>query len=236
MCGMKYLLDYLVIAGVLEVDYKQSIRLQKAIRTANTRHAAPLPRIPTEGYAERIVKAAHDSPLDSPQKERDIAIIEFLFSSGCRNNEVTRLSVEDLDLDNRQALVTGKGGKQRFVFFSPEAAEAIRAYWRVRGFAGPSDPVFSRHDKGGARKHKRDHITTATIRNVVKDVANLAGVPIGQWSPHYFRHQYAETMLNRTGRIELVQDLLGHNSIDSTRRYAKIRPGELRIAHHEVFG
>lgn len=229
------LLDWLVTAGILTLEYKDTIRYNSAKLKAHRRRQNRLPRWPKEDDVSKLLKAARLRDEDSPTKERDIALLEFFASTGCRNNEVVQLKVRDLDLKNRTTIVMGKGSKERRVWFSPAAAEAIRAYWAVRKSANSNDPVFSRHDRK-IGKGKLAPMSTDTPRNIVKEIMILAGIERGKFSPHYFRHAFAIQALSKTGNLAVVQDLLGHDDPKSTRVYAKIRSEDLQREHRKIFG
>jgi len=233
-CGVKYFYDWLVMNDFVDPpDYAKALIFQKTIRDAMKRRESKLVRHPKNGQADLMVDMVRQLPYDAPIKERNVALVVFLRSSGCRNAEATALVVGDFDFTERSAIVTGKGSKQRRVYYDTAAVDALKAYWKARGWASPTDPAFARHDKGVGTKHKR--ITTTTIRNVVRDVCAAAGIEKGKFTPHYFRHSFAITMLRETGNLALVQDLLGHSSPISTRVYAKIYPDELRDAHHKIY-
>lgn len=234
MAGVRYLFDWLTVQGEIEPNYNQSVRFTKAMRKAGSLKTDLFKRLPVRGHAEKMVEAVKRLPEESPRKERDIALVLFLATSGCRNSEAAQLIIKDIDLAERQAIIEhGKGDKMRNVFFSDEAAQAIREYWKARGFSGVNDPVFARHDKGAGKKAKP--ITTATVRNIVDDVSKLAGIEKGQFTPHYFRHAFAIKTLSETHDLALVQDLLGHSNPSITRLYAQIYPEDLRQAHRDIF-
>jgi site-specific recombinase XerD len=229
--GANFFLEWLVIQGILEPSYSETIRLKAATKSASSMREYPLPRWPKRGDVDKMLEAVHQLNESSPRLERDIALIEVLACTGCRANEVAQLSVRDINLIERSAIVTGKGKKQRYVFFNKSAIEALKAYWVARGYSAKDDPVFARHDKGAGKKHLK--ITTRTIQKVVNDVLMLAG--IDKFSPHYFRHGFAIKTLNETDNLAMVQDLLGHASPHSTRVYAKIYPEDLQRMHRKVF-
>jgi site-specific recombinase XerD len=231
LSAMKYLLDKMVIEGYIEPTYSETIRLKQAMEACRKKRERVLPHTPPKGAIEKMIAAGHQINEPSPRKERDLALILFLATSGCRNEEVTHLSIKDLDLAERSAIVIGKGSKERKAFFSQETVEALRQYWSSRGSAEKSNPVFARHDKGAGKKILP--LSTTTVRDIVHQVALIAGVE--NFIPHQFRHGFAITMLHETGNLALVQDLLGHASPNTTRVYAKIYPEELREAHREVF-
>lgn len=230
----KSFMDFLVITKRLEISYLDAVRLKKATLRSNRRREDKLPRFPQKDDVPRMLAAVRNQNESSPRKERNIAILEFLASSGCRVSEAINLNIQDIDLVNRSTIVTGKGSKERRVFFSPVAAASISAYWDARKSRMATDPAFARHDKGAGRKHIK-RMTTTAVRNIVKDVALLAGVDTTKFSPHYFRHAFAIRVLGETGNLALAQDLLGHKDPKATRVYAKIHSEDLQKAHRSLF-
>lgn len=234
LSGVRLYHDWLVINQLIEPpDYAQALTLQKAMKEAMRKRETKMVRFPKAEQVDQIVDTSKTLPYDAPIKERNTAIVLFLQSSGCRNAEIVGLKVTDIDLADRSAIVTGKGNKQRRVYFSQAAKDALESYWKERGYEGLNDPVFARHDAGVGKKHLK--ITTTTVRNVINEICMLAGIAKGKFTPHHFRHAFAITMLRETGNLAMIQDLLGHSSANSTRVYAKIYPDDLRDAHHEVY-
>lgn len=234
--AVKAFFDYLIISkSIAEPSHFDMLRYKKAMLRSHKRHEDKLPRFPKKDDVSRILYAVNNQNEISPRRERNIALIEFLASSGCRISEVTALNVHDIDLETRSTVVTGKGSKERRVWFSPSAADALQAYWKARGSAMPTDPAFGRHDRGAGNKRIK-RVTPTTARRVVKEIANLAGVDPSKFSPHYFRHAFAIRVLSETGNLALAQDLLGHKDPKSTRVYAKIHSEDLQDAHHKIFG
>ena len=229
--GSNFLLEWLVIQGILEPTYSETIRLKAASKSAVSMREFPLPRWPKRDDVSKMLEAVHEINEPTPRLERDIALVEVLACTGCRANEIAQLNVKDINMIERSAIVTGKGSKQRYVFFNKSAIAALKAYWFARGYSAGDDPVFARHDKGAGDKHIG--ITTRTIQKVVNDVLMLAG--IDKFTPHYFRHGFAIKTLNETDNLAMVQDLLGHASPHSTRVYAKIYPEDLQRMHRKVF-
>ena len=186
-----------------------------------------------------VVLEAEQLPLppSGPKHERprlellrDRAILHALFATGIRREEASRLNREDVDDGHSpQALITGKGDKERVVFFTDEALAAIRAYLDAR--SDRYAPLFLRHDrKRGRPKASGDNfrLSPLGIWRVVKRYAALAGVDA---SPHDFRHVKASTLLNRGAKLSEVQDILGHASPETTKRiYAHYETAHLREA------
>lgn len=228
--------DYLIISkSIPEPSHYDVLRYKKATTRSHKRHEDRLPRFPNRTDVPKILEAARILCEESPRKERNIALLEFLASSGCRISEVTALNIQDIDMANRTTVVTGKGSKERRVWFSQSAAEAMLEYWKARGSNMPTDPAFGRHDKGAGRKRVK-RMTPTTARRIVKEIATLAGIDPSKFSPHYFRHAFAIRVLSETGNLALVQDLMGHASPQSTRVYAKIYSDDMQAAHRKIFG
>jgi len=228
-----YLFDQLVVEGLLSIGYADGVRLHLANKEIYKKQSSRLPRFPKNGEAERMIDAVIGDNEPSPRQERNVALVFFLYSTGCRIDEAVKLNIGNLDMAERSAVVIGKGDKQRRVWYSADAADAINSYINAHGFHDSNIPLFLRHDRGAGRKAKR--ISTATGRNVVARIAILAGLEKSKFTPHYFRHNFAIKMLRATHDLALVQDLMGHVNPTSTRVYAKIYPEDLRDAHHEVF-
>lgn len=161
---------------------------------------------------------------------RDRAVVHTLFSTGMRREEVSRLNRQDLDDGwSRQALITGKGDKERVVFFSEETLAAIRAYLVER--ADRYTPLFIRHDNRRGQPGptgQRYRLDPRAVWRIVKTYTALAGVNA---STHDFRHVKASVMLNRGAKLSEVQDILGHSSPETTKKiYAHYEVSHLRSA------
>jgi site-specific recombinase XerD len=161
---------------------------------------------------------------------RDRALILTLFSTGMRREEVSRLDRTDLDEGwSPQAIVRGKGDRERAVFFSDEALEALRAY-----FAGRADdfvPAFIRHDRARGKPRGRGanyRLSPLSVWKTVKKISRQAEVPL---STHDFRHAKATVLLNQGAKLSEVQDILGHASPETTKKiYAHYETQHLRDA------
>lgn len=176
-----------------------------------------LPIFLFEDEAAAVVEA----PADSLVAERDAALLEFLYATGCRVAEVAALRLDDLRLEARTARVTGKGGKQRMVYLNESAAGSLQAYLRRR-FAGlpksRSEPAVFLNRRGGA-------LSDRGMRAVVTRYRRHAGKPV---SPHTFRHSFATHLLNGGADIRTVQELLGHASLSTTQVYTHTSVDRLR--------
>lgn len=186
-----------------------------------------------------LITAAEDRPLPEPGPHttsarleilRDRALLRTLFCTGMRRAEVASLSRADV-ADGRldQAIITGKGDKERTAFFDEATLAAIRAYLRER--ADTFVPLFIRHDRARGKPRfggENYRITPQTIFDTVKRYARTVGIDA---SPHDFRHEKATVLLNNGAALSEVQDILGHASPETTKKiYAHYETARLRDA------
>ncbi|MHB1416647.1 MAG: tyrosine-type recombinase/integrase [Chloroflexota bacterium] len=161
---------------------------------------------------------------------RDRAILTTLYATGMRREELSRLNRTDIQ-DGRatQGLITGKGDKERVVFFDDESLVNIRAYLEAR--RDIYLPVFLRHDDGRGKPGPRgEHwrLSPQSVWAVVKKYGKLTGVDV---TTHHLRHLKARVMLNRGAQLSEVQDILGHASPETTKKiYAPYTTQHLREA------
>ena len=232
-------------ASFAAADYA---RLQERLTDIRGRRPPrPLPHVPAEDAVQALLQAADAVPLpDDPnspdsrramlRRLRDIALLEALRSSGARVGEIVALRRGDLDYERRGAVVTGKGRKQRLVFFDDKAWGALTHYLKARvdGASGRSLaalPLFSRHDRGAGTKVLP--VTTNTVRSAMTDLCQLAGLD-ESITPHLLRHRFATGVLAATHDLAATQDLLGHASPTTTRIYAKLTDEDTAEAHREA--
>jgi site-specific recombinase XerD len=188
-----------------------------------------LPLLVTRVLAEPLPPEAERHGASRLEALRDRALMLTLFCTGMRREEVSRLDRLDLDDGHAdRALITGKGDKERIVFFDEQTQVAIRAYLEARGDA--LAPVFLRHDnhRGRSAGHggERWRLSPQSVWAIVKRYARGAGVPA---TTHHFRHAKASVLLNRGASLSEVQDILGHASPETTKRiYAHYQTQHLR--------
>jgi site-specific recombinase XerD len=185
-----------------------------------------------------IVVFADELPLPPAESDsvdrltllRDRALLHVLYSSGMRREEASRLNRHDLEDGWRgEALITGKGDRERVAFLGDPALDAVRAYLAARD--DRYAPLFLRHDRARGQPGPagvRYRLSPQSIWVIVKRYARLAGV---QATPHAFRHTKANVLLNRGAKLSEVQDILGHASPETTKRiYAHYEVSHLRDA------
>jgi len=208
-------------------------RLQAGLEQVMARHPYRTPRTDDRIPAMLVHLEAAPLPLERDAlltALRDRAILRVLYTTAIRRDEAVRLNREDV-ADGRatQALITGKGNKERVIFFDAATSAAIRRYLEAR--ADRHRPLFLRHDVGrGAPgpRGERWRLGGDSIYNLVKRVGAAVG---SRATPHSFRHDRASLLLNRGADLSEVQDILGHASPETTKRiYAHYETSRLREA------
>ena len=231
----KAFMDWLIVNGHTEVSVQDDRRYRMAIRQY-TGKTPPKPRtVPPRGVMAEVVRAALQWAHLYPTSERmamEAVVVEFLFTTGCRASELTTLRAADLDLGNGTAVILGKGAKTRTVLFPQRTVALLEAYWQVREPNGVY--AFSRPKTGGpvTTKHVRAAVAGACSAYAIR-YPNESPVHV---TPHSFRHSFATHMLERTGNLALVQDLLGHSSPTTTRIYAQVLPKTAKEAYEKAMG
>ena len=185
-----------------------------------------LPKVIEPPHIQALIAAPDTS---APQGLRDRAILELLYGAGLRVSELVRLDVASLDLIERQAIVRGKGAKERVVLFGEPAASALRAYLdRVRPeLARDSEPALFLSRLG-------TRLSARSVQYVVRRHALAAGIP-EEAHPHLLRHSFATHLLDGGADIRIVQDLLGHASANTTQIYTHVSRARQAEAAREAW-
>jgi len=176
---------------------------------------------------------AHFSEL--PEKagilwpERDKALILAMYSAGLRISETAALTIKNMESDFSGARIIGKGNKERQVFFSEEAREALHNYLpgrklRLRG-EDPTDRLFI--------SLKGAPISVPGLRWIISKYAERSGLP-KSIHPHSLRHSFATHLVNSGCDVRVVQELLGHASISTTQRYTHVNMERLRKVYSKA--
>ena len=173
-------------------------------------------------YADIAALIDNAGDLETAEGLRDRALVEFLYGTGTRVSEAVDLDVDDLDLDTRSVIVTGKGSKQRMLPVGEMAAAAIDAYL-VRG-RPPLAAKGSGSRAGSARLFLNSlgrPLSRQSAYAVISQAAERAGLTV-KVSPHTLRHSYATHLLEGGADVRVVQELLGHASVTTTQIYTMV--------------
>lgn len=180
--------------------------------------------------ADELEKMLNAPPTDNIVGLRDRALLETLFSTGMRVSEISALNFEDINFENGEIAVLGKGKKLRVVFLSPSALNWIDQYLKNRGKISESaegEPLFI--------SNKKTRLSVRTIERIVTRYAILSGLS-KKVSPHTFRHSFATDLLSAGADVRSVQSLLGHSSITTTQIYTHVTDKHLREIHQAFHG
>jgi len=152
---------------------------------------------------------------------RDLALLDFLYATGCRVSEVVGLNISDVNFATGECIVLGKGNKERVVYLTEVAAMNLKEYLDSR--KDFSDALFVRHGPGGARLAKNG------IEALVKRIGKKAGV--GNAHPHRYRRTLATNLLDRGMNIQDVAAVLGHADLKTTQIYCYISQFNVKVAY-----
>ena len=144
-------------------------------------------------------------------------LINFLYASGCRIGELYRLNKQDIDIEKRTALVLGKGGYQRNVYFNLQTAIWFKRYLKERDInQDDNESALIVTERRPIRRMSIDQ-----IRYIVKRIARRSSIKTNIY-PHKFRHSFAYHLLENGGDLSFIQEFLGHKKIETTKIYANI--------------
>ncbi|HIZ28321.1 MAG TPA: tyrosine recombinase [Candidatus Adamsella sp.] len=184
-----------------------------------------LPKFLTETEAMSIIDAIE---TNTPAGFRNHTILEVLFVTGMRISELCHLKFENLNLEQNEITVFGKGGKERIVLISNRAKKYMQSYMeKIRPILckkehSEEDFVFV-NNTGFMLQPK-------SVYNVIKDTAKKLKIQ-KKVSPHVFRHSFATKMLEKGADLRIVQELLGHASISNTQIYTHVSTERLKQAY-----
>lgn len=189
-----------------------------------------LPEFLTGCEADELCKAPEENPI--LWAARDKAILEVLYSSGCRIGELAALKKTDLASDFFSAVVFGKGKKERQIFFSKDAHDALAVYFVERKklfsekkIADTAETVFV--------NRKGTSLSVRGMRWILSRYSGAEGTNHHVF-PHEMRHTFASAMISRGADVRIVQELLGHASISTTQRYTHVTSEHLIALYNKA--
>ena len=154
---------------------------------------------------------------------RDLAIIDLLYSTGMRVGELCNLDIEDINFDERECIVYGKGNKERRVYFDAKAKLHLQKYIESR--EDGNSALFVSLDK------PYDRISINAVEHRLRQLG--AELNINKVHPHKFRRSMATKAIDKGMPIEQVQKLLGHQQIDTTMHYAMVNQTNVKMSHRK---
>ena len=201
LSSLRSFFRYLEKQGIVNANPAASIRSPKRRN-----------RLPNTLDADLTAKLFDFKPRNALEK-RDLAMIELLYGSGIRLSELVRIDIRDLNLANGLVRVTGKGEKTRIVPLGTQSIAAIESYLATRSGVEPSAALFV--TRAGKRVSRR------TVQQRVKRWGQ-ARLGSNVLHPHLLRHSFASHVLESSGDLRAVQEMLGHADIATTQIYTHL--------------
>lgn len=163
---------------------------------------------------------------DNCNELRDLAIIDMLASTGMRVGEMVLLNRNDIDFNERECIVFGKGSKERIVYFDARTKIHLQNYLESRNDNNPALFV--------SLKSPHERLKIGGIEARLREFGKKLG--LNKVHPHKFRRTLATVAIDKGMPIEQLQQLLGHRKIDTTLQYAMVKQSNVKIAHRKYIG
>ena len=221
----------------LRTFYKYLHREQKidnnpAENLISPKRPRELPKFLTKDEVEQILNNVN---IDTPAGYRNRAILELLWASGMRISELSGLNFGNLNLENNEITVFGKGAKERIILITDRAKKYLQGYIDyarplvAKGYTLPAindeTPLFI--NKTGYR------LQSKMVRNVINNIVEKIELP-KKVTPHMFRHSFATHLIENGADLRVVQELLGHASISNTQIYTHISMQHMKEVYNET--
>lgn len=153
---------------------------------------------------------------------RNKCIFEVLLCTGCRVNELVNIKLDDIDINNQEIKVLGKGNKERIVYLGSYAVDSLNDYLKIR-----NNILKNKNNNYLFLNHLGNKITTRGIRDIIDKILLKSSANL-KITPHTFRHSFATMLLNEGCDLKSVQELLGHVSLSTTSIYTHVSNEELK--------
>ena len=189
------------------------IKLSPAKNISSPKLAQLLPKAMDADLVQKLL----DFKAKGMIEVRDKALAELLYSSGLRLSEICKLNMEDLDTKERTCVVSGKGNKTRIVPVGKKAIQAIRDWFMYRSELKQSKATST---NAIFLNNKGNRISPRSIQLRLEKLCLMRGLP--GINPHMLRHSFASHVLESSGDLRAVQEMLGHSDIGTTQIYTKL--------------
>ena len=185
-------------------------------------HKVKTAKVVKETYTDEALELMRDNA----PTQRDLAMIDLLASSGMRVGEMVTLNREDINFEERECVVLGKGNKERLIYFDARTKIHLQNYLNGRTDTNPALFVSLK------APHNRLQIGGVEVR--LRELGKKLN--ISKVHPHKFRRTLATTAIDKGMPVEQVQQLLGHQKIDTTMHYAMVKQQNVKVAHRKYIG
>lgn len=190
--------------------------------TKNPMRKIKSPKLPKK-LREGLTAMELEITREACRTDRERALIEFLFSTGCRASEVRMLKITDVDFNKNQAVVFGKGSKERVVFFTDKAKLLILNY--IDNRKQESEYVFTR-SKGPATC-----LSLRSIEYIITKVAERTNIHL---FPHKLRHTFCTFKAEAGMDMAVLKEIMGHESLDTTQRYYSVSKSRIKSEYNRL--
>ena len=185
-------------------------------------HKVKTAKVIKDTYSDEALELMRDSCTTA----RDLAMIDLLASSGMRVGEMVALNREDINFNERECVVTGKGNKERLVYFDARTKIHLQNYLDGRADSNPALFV--------SLNAPYDRLLIGGVETRLRELGKRLNIP--KVHPHKFRRTLATSAIDKGMPIEQVQQLLGHQKIDTTMHYAMVKQQNVKLAHRKYIG
>ena len=231
LCSVRAFYEYLFQQERIPANVTQLVPLPQI-------HEKPILRL-SRSEMEKMLHVAetgenltdHQRAYQALTANRDYALLLLFLGTGIRVSECVGINLTDVDFDEKAFVVTRKGGNQMILYMPDEVADAMRVYYdeRIEIEAEPG------HEEAFFLSMQKRRLTQRAIQNLVKKYAKIAAPLKSRISPHKLRSTFATNLYQETGDIYLVANVLGHSSVDTTRKhYADMTIEDRRRAAQRV--
>lgn len=187
-------------------------------------------KLPNFLQGDELQKIFDTINIETPLGMRNRLIVELLYASGLRVSELTELKMNDIDISNKEIRVTGKGDKERIVYFGDYAKKYLELYLKE----GRKELLSNKKSDYLLINNLGDNLSTRGVQMVIDDIVKEASLK-HNISPHALRHTFATDLLNNGADLKSVQELLGHSSLSTTQIYTHITNERLRSVYLQTF-
>ena len=221
---------FLIRRGLVEVSPVKGVVLPKSDQRLPKflTQAQMVALLDAPGEVLRRHRQSSKREIEETAYQRDVAILETIYSCGLRVSELSALRVRDFDFQEQIVRVLGKGKKERLIPVGTPALEAIRAYWHSLTMPPvANEPVFL------AMPDRREPVSARVIQLRLKKYLATAGLDPAL-TPHKLRHSYATHLLDAGADLRSVQELLGHAHLVTTQAYTHVSTERLKKAYDDA--
>ena len=190
-----------------------------------------LPKFLSTYEVEQIL---NNVKMDTPAGFRNRTILELLWATGMRISELSGLNFSDLNLDENEIKVFGKGAKERIILVSDRAKSYLERYIETaRPLVAKGYEVYQNDDSPVFINNTGYRLQPKTVRNAINEIVEKIDLP-KHVTPHVFRHSFATHLIENGADLRVVQELLGHASISNTQIYTHISSQHLKEVYEET--